>query len=201
MLSWLSRHFHRPRSADPTTFGDFLAGEAAFLGQKPALDYCKVKAGRGERALLEDPDFRAALAHCRWQSFAGSTLDVLALAEGWLRPHAAGAEPQLALRLAGLAAGFLDAAPVPEAERETLAAVKAELPDWLTRQQAAPPVPADRRAMRVEAPLLATLPIHPDQRRGETPAIRGALRFHLVAAQQRMEKLFDPAPLAARLLA
>jgi hypothetical protein len=52
---------------------------------------------------------------------------------------------------------------------------------------------------RPSAPLLATLPIHPDQRIGETPSIRGALRFHIVTTQQEMERGFDAPALAAAL--
>jgi hypothetical protein len=50
-----------------------------------------------------------------------------------------------------------------------------------------------------EAPLFATLPIHADQRKGEGPSIRGALRFHIVSTQQEMERGFDPAALSMRL--
>ncbi|NKE43202.1 hypothetical protein HB662_00325 [Roseomonas frigidaquae] len=205
MLSWLTRHFPRPLlarplSADPAEFGDFLARQAAFLAQKPLYDYCKVKAGRGERMLFEDAEFQAALAHCRWQTLAGATLDILAVAEGWLRPHATGAEPALAAALAALGRQGLREAPAPPEERADLDSVAETLEAHLLAQQVAPPAGADRLPMRCEPPLMATLPIHPDQRRGETPAIRGALRFHLVAAQQMIEKSFDPAPLAARLV-
>ncbi len=61
-------------------------------------------------------------------------------------------------------------------------------------------MPADRRTLLAEQPLLATIPVHADQRVGETPAIRGALRFHMVSTQQEMERAFLPGPLAARLI-
>ena len=56
-------------------------------------------------------------------------------------------------------------------------------------------------AILAEGPLFATLPIHADQRIGEAPYIRGALRFHLVSAQQEAERRFDAPRLAVRLLA
>jgi hypothetical protein len=65
----------------------------------------------------------------------------------------------------------------------------------------AAPQPANLLPLLAEAPLFATLPIHPDQRKGERPAIRGALRFHLVSTQQEMERRFDRAGLTAALLA
>jgi hypothetical protein len=55
--------------------------------------------------------------------------------------------------------------------------------------------------MEAEPVLFATLPIHADQRIGESEAIRGALRFHLVTTQQEMERRFDAAKLSHRLLA
>jgi hypothetical protein len=201
MLSWLTRHFQDARSGDPAGFGDFLARQSAFLAQKPLVDYCKVKAGRGETALFADPEFQAALAHCRWQTLSGATLDILAAAEAWLRPHAPGAEPALAAALAALGRQGLAEAPAPAEERPGLEATAAVLEAHLLALQQDPPIGADRLRMRCEAPLMATLPVHPDQRIGETPAIRGALRFHLVAAQQMMEKRFDAAPLTRNLLA
>jgi hypothetical protein len=94
----------------------------------------------------------------------------------------------------------IEAVPAPAEARETLDAARAALPRHLATLQAAPPYGADRLPLLAEAPLLATLPIHPDQRIGETPAIRGALRFHIVTTQQEMERAFDASNLAANLV-
>lgn len=201
MLSWLTRHFQTARSGDPAEYKPFLARQAAFLAQKPVVDYCRVKSGAREQLVFADGDFQAALAHCRWQTLCGATQDILAIAEAWLRPHAGRAEPALAQALADLGRDILAEAPAPAEERPALDATAAALEAHLLTLQRDPPRGADRLVMRSEAPLMATLPIHADQRVGETPAIRGALRFHLVAAQQSMEKAFDPVALAPRLLA
>lgn len=198
MSTWLGRLLDR-RSDDPADLGIFLGRHSAFVAQKTVLDYCRVKAGRDEARLFADPDFRAALDHCRWQTYAGAVADLCALAEAWLRPHAAPRLAALAAALAGLGAGILDAVAPPPAERETLAATRAGLERHLLGRQLDPPRPPHRMPLLAEAPLLATLPIHPDQRVGETPSIKGALRFHLVAAQQEMERRFDPPRLARRL--
>ncbi len=199
MFMWLRRIFPRPASADPAAFAAFLAAQSAFVAQKTVVDYCRVKAGRQEREMFADPDFHAALSHCRWQTFAASTLDVVAMAEAWLRPHLPGREEALAGALAGIGARLLAEAQAPAGERPTLEAAADALVVHLAALQDAPPLSALRLPLRAEAPLLATLPIHPDQRIGETPAIRGALRFHVVTSQQEMERAFDPAALAARL--
>lgn len=201
MMNRLGRLFRRPRSGAPGDFRTFLDRQAAFVAQKTVLDYCRVKAGLHERKMFADPDFQAALSHCRWQSWAGAVQDVTALAEAWLRPHAPGREAALADALAMLGGQVIEAAPAPAESRETLEAARAALPRHLATLQDAPPHSADRLPLLTEAPLLATLPIHPDQRIGETPAIRGALRFHIVTTQQEMERAFDASPLAINLVA
>jgi hypothetical protein len=190
----------RGRLDDPAALETFLGRRAAFAARKTVHDYCRVKAGRAEHQMFADPDFRAALRHCEWQTFAGAAQDLPALAEAWLRPHLPGREAALAAALAALGARLIAAADPPPEERESLAAAADALPLHLARLQASPPVSAHRLPLLAEAPLLATLPIHPDQRIGETPSIRGALRFHVVASQEEMERAFDPAGLGARLI-
>jgi len=195
----IARLLRRTRSADPAVFGEFLRARGAYLAQKTVLDYCRVKAGRQERAIFADPDFQAALDHCRWRTFFGTLADMTALAEAWLRPHAVGRETALADRLATLHARALATEPPPASERAAAEAAAEALRNHLAALQAAPPWPPHRLPLMAEAPLFATLPIAPEQRIGETPAIRGALRFHLVSAQQEMERCFDAPRLAAAL--
>jgi hypothetical protein len=201
MIFSLDRLLGRQRTAEPAALQAFLARQAAFVTQKTVIDYCRVKSGRAERQLFTDADFQAALRHCRWQTFAAAVQDVAALAEAWLRPHAAGREAVLAEGVARLGAAILDGAPAPAEERESLDAAREALPRHLTQLQGAPPLAANRLPLLAEAPLLATLPIHPDQRIGETPSIRGALRFHIVSTQQEMERGFDAPGLARALSA
>jgi hypothetical protein len=196
MFAWLRK---RP-SADPAALGDFLARQAAFVSQKTVYDYVRVKAGRDEDRLFKDEDFQTALRHCRWQVWFGTAADVVLLAEAWLRPAAPGREAALAAGLAALHTRLHDRVEgLPETEQAAEAAARAAFPALLAAAQALPPIPPDRRALLADAPLFATLPVHPDQRVGETPAIRGALRFHMVSTQQEMERAFDREGLAAAL--
>ncbi|NGM21435.1 hypothetical protein G3576_15535 [Roseomonas stagni] len=199
MLSWLRDRLRPLPSREPGELERFLDRQAAFVAQKTVIDYCRVKAGRNERQTFADPDFRAALNHCRWQTFAAAAGDVTALAEAWLRPHAPGAEAALARALAAMGGRILDAAEAPAEERPTLDAARDGLGRRLALLQESPPASADRLALEAESPLLATLPVHPDQRVGETPAIRGALRFHIVSTQQEMERAFDAPGLSREL--
>jgi hypothetical protein len=196
-----ARFFGRARSADPARLAAFLARHAAFVTQKTVLDYCRVKAGPREARMFAEPDFAAALNHCRWQTFAGAAQDVVAMAEAWLRPHASGREAALAAALARIGAGILHDPEAPPEQRADLEAAANSLPRHLAQLQLAAPKQADKLPLLAQPTLLATLPIHPDQRIGETPAITGALRFHIVSAQQEMERAFDPPGLAAALTA
>jgi hypothetical protein len=199
MVTWLARLFSRPRDSSPAALEAFLARQSAFVTQKTVLDYCRVKTGRAERQAFADPDFVAALTHCRWQTYAATVQDITALAEAWLRPHAAGAEPRLAEALARLGDGVLEAAPAPPDERASIEEARMSLPHRLAVLQAAAPIPAHKLPLLAEAPLFATLPFGPEQRIGESASIRGALRFHVVSSQQELERAFDAPALARRL--
>ncbi len=191
------------RRAQPSplpAWREFLGRQAAFVAQKTVLDYCRVKSGRNEQRLFADADFQAALEHCRWQVFMASLADVAALTEAWARPHAADAQ-DLAAGLAREHAAVLAATAIPPAEAEAARAARVALPGHLAAMQLAPPRPANLLPLQAEAPLFATLPVHPDQRVGEGPSIRGALRFHIVSTQQELERRFDPAALASALCA
>ncbi|UPY37270.1 hypothetical protein [Sediminicoccus sp. KRV36] len=164
------------------------------------LDYCRVKAGRSERQLFGDPDFQAALAHCRWQVFFAALADVTALIEAHLRPHAPGQEVALKERLIALhQAALLNETP-PLGEVPSAADARDALPHYLSTLQLAPPLPADKLPLLAEAVLFATLPVHPEQRRGESLAIKGALRFQMVTTQQEMERRFDAAKMVDNML-
>jgi hypothetical protein len=190
--------FFRPRrSADPSELGRFLHAQAAYVAQKTVIDYCRVKTGRRERLYFSDPDFQAALLHCRWQVFFASVSDLAAVFEAHLRPHAEGGEERLARALARLHdAALTDEAP-PAAEAQGAHERAEAWPRHIAELQRGPALSAHRLPLLAEPVLFATLPIHADQRVGEAVAIRGALRFHIVSTQQELERRFD-APILAR---
>lgn len=188
-------------SSEPSDFGGFLHRQGAFVAQKTVLDYCRVKVGRNEKEFFGNPDFQAALSHCRWQVFLAAQTDVMALAEAWLRPFWLGEEALLVDRLVALHAGFMAEESPPAEEQQAFSASLLALPGHLAGLQLAAPHSAATLPLLAEAPLFATLPIHADQRKGEGPSIRGALRFHIVATQQEMERGFAPQALSSALRA
>lgn len=193
------KRLRQPPAGEPAVLGEFIARRGAYVAQKTVLDYCRVKSGRQEKLLFADPDFQIALAHCRWQTFIPTLGDVTALAESWLRPHAPGREAALAEALALLHDAALAAETIPDDAREAAAAAPDALRRRLAEAQAVPPVPANKLRLVAESPLLATIPVHAEQRVGESEAIRGALRFHMISTQQEMERAFDAPKLALAL--
>ena len=192
--------FRTRRLCAPSDLARFLHGQAAYVAQKTVLDYCRVKAGRSEKQLFSDPDFQAALAHCRWQVFFAALGDVTALIEAHLRPHAPGQEAYLAQRLVALHEAALLSETPPIEEAPSAADARDALPHALATRQLEPPRPADRLPLLAEAVLFATLPVHPEQRQGESIAIKGALRFQIVTTQQELERRFDAKKMVYNLL-
>jgi hypothetical protein len=201
LFAAIQRFLNPSRSVEPADFSAFLQRQGAFVAQKTVIDYCRVKTGRSERHFFSEADFNAALRHCRWQVYLGTMADVTALAEAWLRPHVADRPSLLADRLADLHHAILRAESPPEEEADSVAAALAALPSYLAKLQLAAPYSAHRLPLLAREPLLATLPIHPEQRKGEEVAILGALRFHIVSTQQEMERAFEPVQLAGNLVA
>jgi hypothetical protein len=198
MFAWLSRWRGPGGETDPWALARFMREHGAYVAQKTIFDYCEVKAGRNRDRLFADPDFQAALRHCRWQVYLATLSDLVALAEAWLRP-ALLADRAEALRqgLLRLHAEVLAQEPAPQEAAATAEGLATALPGHLAGLQQAAPRPANALPLLAEAPLLDTLPIHAEQRVGEAPAIRGALRFHIVVTQARMERRFAREGLAA----
>lgn len=188
--------FRTRRSVAPDDLAQFLEAQGAYVAQKTVLDYCRVKSGRYEKRYFTDADFMAALNHCRWQVYFAALSDVAALLEAHFRPHFPGSEPLLADWLVAQQADTLRREPPPDEEMASADIARDILPRHLAELQSAPPIPAHRLPLLAEPILFATLPIHAEQRKGESIAIRGALRFQIVTTQQELERRFDAPALA-----
>lgn len=194
----LRRLLRRTRSASLKDFAAFLAGRGAYLAQKTVIDYCAVKLGVNWHPALHDPVFTGPLNACRWRVYLAAQGDVAAMAEAWLRPHAA-RPAALVPALASLVERAIRASGVPEEFAAEAEAAIAEAGPRLARLQLGPIHPATKLPLAAAPVLLETLPIHPDLRKGENVSILGALRMHLVSAEQDLERQFEPAGLAAAL--
>ncbi|MCS6921823.1 MAG: hypothetical protein NZM07_07925, partial [Elioraea sp.] len=197
----LGRLVRQKRSAAPADLAVFIARWGAFVAQKTVLDYCAVKLGLNWEHARREPVFAAALRDCRWRVYFATQGDVAALAEARLRPYARGAEGRLADRVAAMAEEALAATEPPEHLRSKAEAAAAGYRSALARLQMAREHSATTLPLQAAPILLETLPIHPDLRRGESGSILGALRMHIVSADQELERRFDLAALASALVA
>ena len=75
----------RARIVDGGGLADFLAGRAAFVSQKSALDYCRARAGIGWAQLFREDEFGRAIERCRWEAYAAVLADVGEVALIYLR--------------------------------------------------------------------------------------------------------------------
>ena len=148
--------FRRRRSVAPSDLARFLQSQSAYVAQKTVLDYCRVKAGRSEKQVFSNPDFLAALAHCRWQVFFAALSDVTALIEAHLRPHAPGQEVLLVQRLVALHHAALAYESPPMEQAASGADARDTLPHHLAVLQLEAPQPAHRLPLLAEAVLFAT---------------------------------------------
>lgn len=190
-----------PRVGTARSFHDFLSEQAAYAAQKSVLGYCEVKSGRNRDKLFAEPEFKAGLERCRWESFAAVLADLIVLAETRLAPHAVGRERELSERLVAVYAAVLDAHPRPEHRpdgwEDAVAVFRARMAE-VPRPAVVSPAEVARVGARR---IMDTLPIHENHRREDKPAIVGAVQFHLVAAWDVLVDEVDAAAVAADLLA
>ena len=180
----------------------FVEERAALIAQKCAIDYCRGKTGLASYALFTEEPFLKALDVCRWETFVTVLGDLLIVAEGHLRAHAA-IEQQTHLREALLAmySAVLARLPAPahrpDGWGDAIAAFTLRLKTvGLGAPKRALDV-ADHSAKR----LFDTLPIHATMRALDKEVVYGAVRFRMIAVSQEMHRRMHAADLVGRLLA
>lgn len=179
----------------------FLEERAALIAQKCAIDYCRGKTGLASYALFTEAPFLKALDVCRWETFVTVLGDLLLIAEGHLRAHAA-AEQHARLHEALLAmySAVLAALPAPahrpDGWGDAIAAFTLRLKAvGLGEPRRALDV-ADHSAKR----LFETLPIHISMRALDEEVVYGAVRFRMIAVSQEMHRRMDGADLVGALV-
>lgn len=179
----------------------FLEERALLIAQKCAIDYCRGKTGLASYALFTEKPFLQALDVCRWEAFAAVLGDLLILAEGALRPHAAVADyPRLHDALIRLHSDILNRFPAPAHRQSGWSEARASFSErfrsaCLREPQGALEV-ADHSAKR----LFDTLPIHSSMRRLDEEVVYGAVRFRMVAVHQELRQRLAASTLVRQLI-
>ena len=188
--------------ATPDALRIFLEERAALIAQKCAIDYVRGKTGLASYALFTERPFLDALEVCRWETFAVALGDLLIVAEGHLRPHAAAADrPRLYDALIGLYSAALASLPLPVHRASGWGDVAEAVTSRLRAASLAEPRKAADIASHSAGRLFETLPIHSSYRELDEEPVYGSVRFRMVAVSQEMQRRFACAELAARLLA
>jgi hypothetical protein len=205
-LTRLWRRLHERHRPAPIATADalktFVEERAALIAQKCAVDYCRGKTGLASYALFTEEPFLKALDICRWETFVTVLGDLLIIAEGHLRAHAA-VEQHAHLREALLALYSAVLAPLsapahrPDGWGDAIAAFTLRLNTaGLGTPKRALDV-ADHSAKR----LFDTLPIHASMRALDEEVVYGAVRFRMIAVSQEMHRRMHAADLVGQLLA
>ncbi len=192
-----------PVVADRPALREFLSGEAAFLAQKTTVEYCRARSGLLWQKLFSEEEFRGALDRCRWGAMAAVLADQLIVAEGLLRAHAGGREAALGAALAALYQDILTGYSAAEPDRHVgWDDLAAEFPARISRAQLGPPHAPDQIAKTAGNRVYDLLPIHKSLRGHDREMMVNAIRFGMVAFQERLvQAVRDPALLARNLIA
>ena len=188
--------------ATPAALKTFVEERAALIAQKCAVDYVRGKTGLASHALFTEKPFLDALDVCRWETYAVVLGDLLIVAEGHLRPHAAGAgRSRLCDALIGLHSAALASLPVPVHRASGWGDVAESFIPRLRAASLAESRKAADIANHSARRLFETLPIHSSYRELDEEPVYGSVRFRMVAVSQEMQRRFASAELTAGLLA
>ena len=206
-LTRLWRRLHERMRPEPIAtveaLKDFVQERASLIAQKCAIDYVRGKTGLASYALFTERPFLDALEICRWETFVTVLGDLLIVAEGHLRPHAAAEErARFQGTLLAMYSAVLDPLPMPayrapDGWGDAIAAFTLRLKTvGLGEPKSALDV-ADHSAKR----LFDTLPIHITMRKLDKEVVYGAVRFRMIAVSQEMQRRVRGDELVGRLLA
>ena len=198
----LTQHRRTAIPAPAEALRVFLEERAALIAQKCAIDYCRGKTGLASYALFTEKPFLNALDVCRWETFAAVLGDLLIVAEGLLRSHAAAEQrPRLSEALTALYSVVLAALPPPTHRAHGWGDATDSFAPRLMTASAGTPRQALKVADHSAQRLFETLPIHSSYRELDEEVVYGAVRFRMIAVSAEMQRRFAAAELARALVA
>jgi hypothetical protein len=179
----------------------FLEERSSLIAQKCAIDYCRGKTGLASFALFTEKPFIDALTVCRWETFVIVLGDLMLIAEGQLRAHAAAEQRALMQEaLFDLYSSVVVPLPAlahrPDGWHDAIAAFTTRLKNAGAGEPKRALDVADHSAKR----LFDTLPIHASMRELDKEVVYGAVRFRMVAVSQEMQRRMRAADLVSQLL-
>ena len=200
MLSRLLRRWLPPPIESRRDLIGFLDQRAALVAQQSVVGYCHVKTGLILKELNCEPEFARAFEVSRWEAYAAVLADLVVLTEGRLRSTAGSRASELVAALTDLFAAVLAGHTLPAHRAAGWSAEIAALRDRLARAQLAEPMPAVKVAEASASRLYETLPIHPDLRVRDKPALLANVRFRILGQCDEFDRRLDAPAVVADLL-
>lgn len=180
---------------------EFLAGRAAFLVQKSIMEYTQARSNMMFSTLLSEPAFLAAYERSRWASYPAAFSMVTEMAEGMIRPSAAGPAPDLHASLIEIGTDVFAGYPVPPGQspsfwQEALAALDHDL----GKAGLGPPRPVHDIPLARAREIFDHLPVHEILRQHDFTMFRNTLRFHMTEIATEFAERADMQALAKALV-
>jgi hypothetical protein len=187
MLTFLKAFLPAPKVRTLVALQQLLGREAAHLAQKSVIDFARNELGSLSAQAFDDQRFLDKLAICRWEGFAATLGDMVALTHAQLLD--AGAPRQaLDARLSDLYATILAGHPRPDHRAQGWDAEIAALRKRLIERPAGPANPqADAAA--TGAMVFNTLPFPPRDPVENRMVLANAFAFGLISFNDRLRRL------------
>lgn len=179
---------------------EFLASRSAFLVQKSIMEYTQARANMMFSTLLSEPAFLAAYEQARWGSYPAAFSMIAEMAEGMIRPHAAGSALDIQTGLAELGRSVFAEFPLPPGQTPQFWPAAGEALDHdLGIAGLGPPKPVHEIALARAREIFDHLPVHKDLRKHDFTMFRNTLRFHVTGIGTEFAERADMQALAKAL--
>lgn len=187
MLSFFKAFLPAPKVRSLVALQQLLEREAAHLAQKSVIDFARNELGSLSAQAFDDQRFLDKLAVCRWEGFAATLADMIALTRAQLLE---GSVPRQVLdaRLGDLYATILTGHPRPDHRSEGWDAEIAALRKRLADQPAGPANP-QAYAAATGAMVFNTLPFPPRDPVENRMVLANAFAFGLISFNDRLRRL------------
>ncbi len=159
---------------------EFLMSRAAFLTQKSIMEYVQARSNMMFSTLLSEPAFLAAYEEARWGSYPAAFSMVSEMAEGLIRPSAAGPTLELHAALVAIGRDVFSGFPLPPGQDPQFWHQAAEALDHdLGVAGLGPPKEVHEIPLARAREIFERLPLDERLRQHDFTMFRNTLRFHM----------------------
>jgi hypothetical protein len=191
MLAFLKSLLPQPPVRTIAALHTLLSREAAFLAQRSVVDFARNELGSLSAQAFDDQRFLDKIAVCRWEGFAATLADMVALVHARLVTGADdSARSVIASRLGDLYAAMLADHPIPAHRAQGW---DVEIAGLRSRLALRPAGPASPRALAeaTGSMVFDTLPFAPRDPVENRMVVENAFAFGLISFNDRLARRLD----------